>query len=285
MSIDPLLTEIVSRLEAIQGVEAVVLGGSRARGTQMPTSDIDVGIYYDPARPLDLEALNKIATELDDEHRAELLTTIGGWGPWINGGGWLTIQNIPVDFLYRDLARVTEIIAACRAGHIDVIYQPGHPHCFTSAIYMGEVAVCQSLWDPRDTLARLKAQTSPYSQALKRALVQRFGWEADFSCQIAHKSIKRGDITYAAGCCFRAVACVLQTLFALNETYWLNEKGALALVATFPLCPPDLQARVEAGFASLSAAPEAIAESIAVFEGIVRDAEKLSVSVLLGKSA
>ncbi len=279
MGVEALLTEIVSRLEAVDGVEAIVLGGSRARGTHTSASDIDIGIYYDPQRPLDLHPLNNIATELDDGHRAELLTEIGGWGPWINGGGWLRIQNIPVDFLYRDLARVAEVLAACRAGQIDVVYQPGHPHCFTSAIYLGEVAVCQSLWDPRGTLAQLKAQTSPYPPALKAALIQRFGWEADFSIKTAEKSIKRGDVTYAAGCCFRAVACVLQTLFALNETYWLNEKGALALAATFPLCPSDLQTRVEAGFTNLSAAPDALAAAIARFEEIVRDTEKLLVSI------
>lgn len=41
------LDKVVAALTAISGIEAVVLGGSRARGTQSSESDIDIGIYYD----------------------------------------------------------------------------------------------------------------------------------------------------------------------------------------------------------------------------------------------
>src|SRR5689334_22672041 len=94
-----LITNIVEKLKTVAGIEAIVLGGSRAHGTHTATSDIDLGIYYSPSAPMDLVALSKIATEIDDEHRADLITEVGGWGPWINGGGWLTVQQIPVDFL------------------------------------------------------------------------------------------------------------------------------------------------------------------------------------------
>ena len=40
------LVEAVERLRWVDGVAAVVLGGSYARGTQHPQSDIDIGIYY-----------------------------------------------------------------------------------------------------------------------------------------------------------------------------------------------------------------------------------------------
>ena len=39
-----LITEIAEGLKRVDGVSAVVLGGSRARGTHRPDSDIDVGI-------------------------------------------------------------------------------------------------------------------------------------------------------------------------------------------------------------------------------------------------
>ena len=42
---------IADRLGQIDGVVAVVLGGSRARGTASPDSDIDLGIYYQPDQP------------------------------------------------------------------------------------------------------------------------------------------------------------------------------------------------------------------------------------------
>src|SRR5260221_5542626 len=59
---------IAARLAAEPGLVAVVLGGSQARGTHAPDSDVDLGLYYDPARPPSRERLNALAHELDDRH-------------------------------------------------------------------------------------------------------------------------------------------------------------------------------------------------------------------------
>ena len=103
MNIDTLIQKITNEVKTVDGIKAIVLGGSRARGTHHPNSDIDLGFYYDPTHPIDLNHLVKVAEKLDDEHRTDLITEIGGWGPWINGGGWLHIQSIAVDFIYRDI--------------------------------------------------------------------------------------------------------------------------------------------------------------------------------------
>ena len=167
---------------------------------------------------------------------------------------------------------------ACHAGQVEMAYQPRHPHGFLSAIYIGEVDVCCLLWESGGCLSALKRRTRPYPAALKRALLQKFAWEVDFSLSNAKKSIERADVTYAAGCCFRSVACVLQVLFALNEEYCLNEKGALALAENFALRPEELRARVEQVFARLAPEPEAIREALAVLEGIAGDTATLAAS-------
>jgi predicted nucleotidyltransferase len=225
MEVQALLDTIVEQVKRVDGVRAIVLGGSRARGTHTARSDVDLGIYYHPDQPLDLKALDRIAAELDDRHQPGLLTPIGGWGPWINGGGWLTIQSQAVDFLYRDLGRVATSIEACCAGQVEIVYQPGHPHGFVSSIYMAEVALCQILWEADGQITALKKRTRPYPERLKKTLFQKFAWEIDFSLVIARKAVERADVAYAAGCCFRCVACLLQVVFALNEQYWMNEKG------------------------------------------------------------
>jgi hypothetical protein len=271
MDIQALIDDIVERVSQADGVTAIVLGGSRARGTHTPASDIDLGIYYHPERPLDLDTLGRVAAEIDDDHRSGLLTPIGGWGPWINGGGWLTVRSVPVDFLYRDLSRVTAVIEACQAGQVDIVYQPGHPHGFVSAIYMAEIATCRSLWDPQGKVAALKAQTQPYPAALKRALIEKFAWEADFALATAKKGILREDVAYVAGCCFRSASCIIQVIFALNGEYWLNEKGAVALAGSFPIRPPRLQARLEEAFAHLAADARALEAVIAILDGVVQD--------------
>ncbi len=275
MDIQTLLDETIDQVKTVEGVRAVVLGGSRARGTHTPKSDVDLCLYYHPDQPLDLHALGRVASDLDDRHQEGLLTPIGGWGPWINGGGWLSIHSQPVDFLYRDLSRVAAVIDACQAGQVEIAYQPGHPHGFISSIYMAEMAVCQPLWEADGSLLEQKKRTQPYPEALKKALIDKFAWEIDFSLAIAKKGIDRTDVTYAAGCCFRCVACLLQVLFALNEQYFLNEKGALALAHTFHYCPSMLRPRVEEAFKHLAPDSNSIQQAITILEEIRQDVVRL----------
>ena len=277
MQIELLLQKIVGELKEVEGVKAIVLGGSRARGTHTPSSDIDLGIYYHPAHPLDVAQLKNVAAELDERHQSDLVTDIGGWGPWINGGGWLTIQSYPVDFLYRDLEKVTAIVDDCLGGQVEIYYQPGHPHGFVSSIYLAEVAVCRPLWDPGGIILGLKGKLEPYPDSLQKALIQKFAWEIDFSLQIARKSVERADAAYAAGCCFRCVMCMLQVLFAVNKQFWLNEKGAVALANTFELRPEELPSRVEAAFRVLDADPDSIQRAIKILEELRNDLEAMIV--------
>ena len=271
-----LLDEIVAQVSQVRGVRAAALGGSRARGTHSATSDIDLGIYYDDPQAFDLEALGALATRLDDERRVNLITPIGGWGPWINGGGWLKVRSLAVDFLYRDLRQVQRVMNDCCAGRVDVFYQPGHPLGFVSAMYMSETAVCRVLWeDAERPLTHLKARTVPYPAALKQALIERFAWEIGFSLGIAHKGAGRSDTSYVAGCCFRAAMCMLQVLFALNEVYWLNEKGAAAIADGFRLRPANLNARLDEAFAGLSAEPAALEGAIAALAGLEQEVQAL----------
>lgn len=179
--------------------------------------------------------------------------------------------TIPVDFLYRDVAQVNQVIDDCHAGNITIDYQPGHPHGFVSSIYMGEVALGLPLHDSQGVLAALKAKTTPYPAKLKRATINKFAWAISFSLVVAQKAVARGDVAYAAGCCFRSVACMNQVLFALNETYLLNEKGAVALANGFTLCPLDYQQRVESVFALLAADAESIRGAIAILDEIERE--------------
>src|SRR5215470_3324455 len=230
---DPILQRLVEKLAPVKGLTALVLGGSRARGTAQPSSDHDLGLYYEPATPLDVEAVRAAVMPLVDDPATTTLTGLGAWGPWINGGAWLSIDGRKVDLLYRDLEQVRAVIAQCRAGQVARSYQPGHPHGFCSAIWMGEAAMCLPLLDPSGAVADLKKRSSPYPAALGKTLVERFRWEAQFSIDNAQLAAARGEQTHVAGCAYRALACMAQVLFAANERYLVNEKGALAEAAGF----------------------------------------------------
>ncbi|HEX2914961.1 MAG TPA: nucleotidyltransferase domain-containing protein [Chloroflexia bacterium] len=238
--------EIALRLGQIDGVAAVALGGSRARGAAKPNSDIDLGLYYDPTHPPALAELRKLAQEVDDEHRAELVTDFGGWGRWINGGGWLKVNGIPVDWLYRNLAEVRQTLEECRAGVITSDLNAGHPHAFHNYIYLGETHFCQPLYDPQNLLAELKALAETYPPLLKRAIINSFLWQAQFALDISRKSVARAESYYVAGCFFRCVVSLVQVLFALNEQFYMNEKGAVSLIESFELHPANFERTVSA---------------------------------------
>lgn len=243
-----LLERVVATLSRVPGVAAVALGGSRAQGTATPESDYDIGVYYLGEAPFAHDALQAAASELGDPGADPTVTAIGAWGPWIDGGGWLTVDRCRVDLLYGDVRRVERVIEECRAGTIEVAYQPGHPHAFISSILMGQAALCRPLWDPNGSLERLKEAAQSYPEALRDTLVRRFGWEADFALQNADKGLKRGDSTYVIGCCYRSLSCCLQILFALNRRYLLNEKGAVALAGGLALQVASLPAFVDDAF-------------------------------------
>jgi predicted nucleotidyltransferase len=235
---------VAVRLAEIDGVVGVVLGGSHATGRATDDSDVDLGIYYRTAAPASRGALNALARDLDDEHRSDLVTRLGEWGPWVNGGAWTVVEGRPVDWLFRNLESVESAISAACAGRFTRGYSVGHPHGFHSTIYLAEIDACVPLADPEGAVAALKRRTRPYPEALKRELILHFLFEAGFCCQIAAKPTARGDVAYVHGALYRAVACLTQVLFALNERYCMNEKGAVAVAAALPLSPERFDEKV-----------------------------------------
>jgi predicted nucleotidyltransferase len=271
-----LAERIAERLADVEGVEAVVLGGSWARGEAHPDSDVDLGIYYRPERRPSLAALRELARELDDRHVPDLVTDFGEWGPWIDGGGWLRIEGRRVDWLYRDLDLVSREISECHVGRTSSHYQPGHPHGFHTHIYAGEVHHCRVLRDVRGKLASLKALVADYPAALKRSLTRRFLWEADFALETCRKPAARGDVFYVAGCLFRCAACLVQVLFAVNERYFVNEKGSIKVAGSFPLGPEGFEDTVSHVLSEPGRDPARLSESVREFERLVQVTRELS---------
>ncbi len=236
-----LTQKIATKLGRVEGVVAVALGGSWARGAADVRSDIDLGVYYRSDRPPALRALRQVAQELDDRHPPDGVTDFGAWGPWINGGGWLVIEGQRVDWLYRDLDLVAQVIGECRGGRSVCYYQAGHPHGFHSHIYMSEIHYARPLYDPTGSVESLQLLTIPFPPRLKRTLVRTYLWEAGFALDTCRKSAEREDIFYVTGCLFRCVACLVQVLYAANERYFVNEKGSVHACESFALCPTGFE--------------------------------------------
>ncbi|HEY2246096.1 MAG TPA: nucleotidyltransferase domain-containing protein [Bradyrhizobium sp.] len=271
---DSILQRIVPALAEVPGVAAIALGGSRARGTAIDASDYDIGLYHSTEEPLDTDRLLLAVRTFADAPEAAQVTPIGGWGPWIAGGGWLTVTGHKVDLLYRNIEAVADMIGKCRAGDIDIHYQPGHPHGFCSAFWMGEVALCHQLHDPDGRLARLKAATSPYPRALRDALIRKFDWEILFAIENGELAAARAEQTHVAGCAYRALACTAQVLFALNARYLINEKGALQEATHLPRTIPDIAKRANEVWRLIG--DSELRAALADLRAIARDVRRLT---------
>jgi hypothetical protein len=267
------ISKIVDGLKQVNGVKALVLGGSRARGSHTINSDIDIGIYYDPGIGLDISGIQQVATSIDDAGRDNLVTPIGGWGPWINGGGWLSVNRYPVDFLYRDLNKVTAVMKQCLSGKITIDYQPGHPHGFINSIYFSEIALCKVLWDPSGIIGEMKTGTVPYPPEIKKAIIEMFSWEAAFALDTGRKGLYKTDLAYIAGCCFRSLSCLNQVLFALNECYWMNEKGAVAIADSFRLAPTRYADKVNTILSLIAEDRDHLVKSLGLLRDLIHETE------------
>ncbi|NLO90342.1 MAG: nucleotidyltransferase domain-containing protein [Clostridia bacterium] len=241
--VDNIIKSIAKKLSILSFIEGIVLGGSRAKGTHRDDSDIDIGIYYDP-QSFDLNAINKLAAELDDEHRSNLVVPPGSWGEWINGGGWLIINGYHVDLILRDIKRVKQIIKDTEQGIVTINYQTGHPHGYISSMYRGELAISKVLYAKDESFCELKKQAETYPPALRKSLIDFFMFEAEFSLMFAKANAGAYDKYYVTGHIFRVISCLNQVLFAFNNTYCINEKNAVKMIETFEHKPEKYAQKV-----------------------------------------
>ena len=275
MQSSSLIENIVTRLKAVRGVQTLVLGGSYASGTQHPDSDIDIAIYYRKEQPLDTGHIRTIATQLNDTSDP-VVTDIGDWGRWVNGGSWLTIRGQRVDFLYRDSDFVARTLDNCNNGIFETDYLQQPPYGFYSYMYCAETQICQPLYDPNGIVSQLKAKVVTYPQPLKHAIIKHALWSASFSLENGYKTAKRGDTYFTVGCVTRAMSMLVQVLYALNETYFLSEKNLARNVSSFKVIPDNFVHRVETVLSNLGGNAEQLTISIDSTQALLQNLQTLA---------
>jgi predicted nucleotidyltransferase len=268
--LDDLLRSSTAALAGVPGVVGVTLGGSRARGTADAGADVDLGVYY-RADALDLAALAAAADAASDDPVE--LAVPGAWGPWVDGGAWLRVDGVAVDWILRDIERVDAVWAECRAGVVRNEIQTGHPLGFWSHAYCGELALARILLDAAGDLAARHDEYTLYPDALADTLVRRL-WEARFSLDIAAKGARRADVAYVAGCIFRAVGLMGHALHGADRAWVTTEKGLVALTGRLPSAPGRFAERVGAVFAAVAPTAADLEHALADAADLLADVER-----------
>lgn len=231
-----LLEQLVERLSNVNGVSAIVLGGSYASGMHHDASDMDVGLYYSPSAPFSIADIRRIAKDISADGAATV-TGFYEWGAWVNGGAWIHTPQGKVDFLYRNLDQVQQTIVEAQQGisHHDYDQQPAYG--FYSVIYLAETQICIPLYDPELLIAKLKQSVEVYPPKLKQKVIADSLWAAEFTILHARAFATQGDIYNTVGCLTRVVSNITQALFALNERYFIRDKKVLDTVTMFSNLP------------------------------------------------
>lgn len=243
------VARLLEGLRELEGVVAVALGGSWARGMGREDSDVDLGLYYETGSPSLSAGLRSLAERV--AVRPPTVTDFYAWGPWVNGGAWIDTSDGRVDVLYRSLDQVRRVLEAAGQGRFETHYGQTPTHGFHSVTYLAETRVCQPLFDPGGVLAGLKRRVAGFPPRLRRALVDSHLWGAEFTLEAFMRGFaRRGDVYNTVGCLNRALAHLTQTLFALNETFFMTDKTAMPEIEGFRLRPDRYVERVEQILAS-----------------------------------
>ena len=257
-----MLRDLTAQLAQVDGIVAIVLGGSYASGDHHAGSDLDVGLYYAEARPFAVDAVRAIADGVSVAGSATV-TDFYEWGAWVNGGAWIRTAHGKVDFLYRNVDQVQRTIAAARQGIVEHDYGQQPTFGFYSVIYLAETNICIPLYDPTGIIAQMKAQVAVYPPLLKESVVANSLWSAEFTLVFARDFAAQGDVYNTVGCLTRVATNLTQALFALNERYFIRDKKVMASMADFALLPDGYVTRLNRLLAQPGATTAALAATVA----------------------
>ncbi|WP_241843139.1 nucleotidyltransferase family protein [Agromyces albus] len=262
---DDRLHQLATELCAVRGVQAIALGGSRARGTHRPDSDVDLGLYVDVN--VDVAALGDVARRWTSSDVS--IAPRGGWGPWVDSGAWLIVDGVAVDLILRDVARVAEQCARAERGQFAFHVQPGHPLGFLDIAYAGEVAMCVPLCDPNRLLEDLARSVTPYPEPLRTALLANL-WQVDFLLDAADKGAKGTDVAYVALCAATATMLAAHGWHAAAGQWVTNEKGLIPNVARLPMDTNGFSSSAATLLGALGSTTDEILQTIAKLRELPR---------------
>jgi hypothetical protein len=208
------VARLAAELDALPGAVAVVLGGSRADGTERPDSDWDLGLYYRASAPIDPASVRALG-------HAGHVSELGEWGPIVHGGAWLTVGGTAVDVLFRDLDLVERRLAEAEAGRYEVLTQNGYVVGAPTYLPVGELATCV-------LVAGAELPRPAFPARLAAEAPRRWSARATVSLMFADTHARAGDTVCCAGMLVDAALCAAHARLTARSEWARNEKRLIA---------------------------------------------------------
>lgn len=256
-AVDSLFEELC----ALEQVEALALGGSRAGTVFDAASDYDVYLYCTAPVPEETRRgiLQKYCAEME----------IGNHF-WEYEDNCRLNDGVDIDILYRDLDAFTQDVA-------DVVERFQAHNGYTTCMWHN-LLTCRILYDRDGRLGRAKERFSvPYPEQLRKNILDR-GWKLlhagmpAYDAQLA-KAAKRGDLVSVNHRAAAFLEAYFDFLFALNHQTHPGEKRLVRLCRErCAVLPENFEENLEALFRDLFCAP---AEALGHMEDILSALEKL----------
>jgi hypothetical protein len=209
------IDKVVAKLAEVPGVSGIVLGGSRARERALPDSDWDLGVFV--SEEFSVDAIRRVAKGAGwTGHIAEL----GEWGPVMNGGAWLQVDDQKIDLLWRETTTIERLVLEAQRGDFSVVRIPFFIAGIPTYVPVGDLAFSQQLWG-----------SVPPAIDMPLALSERGArWWTDnarFDLEYTRSMARRGETVVAVGLLSRTLVELAHARMCAAGTWVLNEKGLL----------------------------------------------------------
>lgn len=228
------LVELVR--QTAEGRCAVALAGAHAKGTADEKSDIDIFLYAERAKPL--EVRRRILSAAADPGTTPYLDPDFESTPW-GGGMDFRFGGTPVEVVGRTLAMTDRRLREGLAGKFEIIPATWTSNGYYTFIHLCELSFVQPVYDPDGILAAYKAQITPYPPALRRAIANTFFGRACTWLENFHylSAIEREDIWFCGPIVMHTVLDMAQVVFALDAVWFTGDKKLLRALSALSACP------------------------------------------------
>lgn len=235
--------EIANSLAKIPWVEAIALGGSYGRDTAKKNSDIDLELFYFDSHPPLLQQLEDVAKKFDSN------AAVINFNEWniLNKAIVITTKITVCELFCQNLDHLTNRINHAKQGFFDLGFNTKDTmlNGFSNVRYLSWPYYNKIIYDPKKVIARLKKEVQQYPCFLQNAVVLQCLDKIAIFLFPRVKVLAYNNRIYAAvGYMRRIIIGLMHVLFALNQTYYFADKGAMKMIESFSLKPKDYVKRV-----------------------------------------